>query len=218
MKKRIVATGISVFLVLAWSQISFANITLNVNSKGNTAANKITYTSGTTTKTVSLPWKEKAVYNGGEVGISVKNAVKGDIVIKVDIVDCSSTTNTTSVSTVWMKYGTVTGPFGPVKSVELVQNGAKASGDTVAVNKTDLTTLYLAKAVAANTTTNLLNFVTDWNFAALITFTALLVDDVTAATPQVLGVDIQTILFNGTDNGTGVTADPIWFKLIQSGN
>ncbi|WP_028325101.1 hypothetical protein [Desulfatirhabdium butyrativorans] len=218
MKKRIVVTGISVFLILAWSQISFANITLNVNSRGNTAANKITYTSGTTTKTVTLPWKEKAVYSGGEVGISVKNAVKGDIIIKVDIVDCTSAANTTSVSTVWMKYGTVNGPLGPVKNVELVQNTKTASGDTVAVDKTDLTTLYLAKAVAANTTTNLLNFVTDWNFAGQITFTALLVDDVASATPQVLGVDIQSILFNGSDDGSGTTASPIWFKLIQSGN
>lgn len=218
MKKRIVVAGISVFLILLWSQISFANITLNVNSRSNTAANKITYTSGTTTKTVTLPWKEKAVYNGGEVGISVKNAVKGDIIIKVDIVDCTGAANTTSVSTVWMKYGTVTGPLGPEKTVELVQNTETASGDTVAVNKTDLTTLYLAKAVAANTTINLLNFVTDWNFAGQITFTALLVDDVTSATPQVLGVDIQTILFNATHDGSGTKVSPIWFKLIQSGN
>ncbi len=218
MKKSIVAAGISLFTALIWTQLCFANITLNVNSRGNTNVNKITYTSGTTTKTVTLPWKEKVVYNGGEVGISVKNAVKGDIIIKVDIVDCTGSTNTISVSTFWMKYGSVSGPLGPVKTVELVQNNKKATGDTVTVDKTKLDTLYLAKAVAANTTINLLDFVTDWNFPGQIIFTALLVDDVTATTPQVLGVDIQTILFNGSDDGTGTTPSPIWFKLMQSGN
>lgn len=218
MNKRVLLTGISVFLILAWSQLSFANITLNVNSRSNTAANKLTYTSGTTNKTVSLPWKEKAVYNGGEVGISVKNALKGDIIIKADVIDCNSTDNKISVFTFWLKYGTQTGPLGPVKSVELVADGKSATGDSDVVDKTDIKTLCLYKTVAANTTLNLLDFITDWNWAGQIVFTALLVDDVTAETPQVLGVDIQSILFNGTNDGSGTTAKPIWFKLIQSGN
>lgn len=218
MKRRIGFYGVSALLILAWTSIAWANITLNVNSRGNTNVNKITYTSGTSTKTLTLPWKEKAVYNGGEVGVSVKSAVKGDIVIKVDLMDCSGSTSTISVSTYWLKYGTISGPFGPVQSVELVQNTKKATGDTVAVNKSDLSTLYLSKAVPANTTINLFDFVTDYNWPGQIIFTALLIDDVTASSPQVLGVDIQTILFNGTDDGSGGTADPIWLKLIKSGN
>jgi hypothetical protein len=51
---------------------------------------------------------------------------------------------------------------------------------------------------------------------AHIIFTAILVDDVTAATPQVMGVDVQTVFFNYIDLAAVPAQTPIWLKLIQS--
>jgi len=222
MKKHYGILGVSVMVLLTWASVSFANITLNVNTRSNTNVNKITYTSGTTNKTVTLPWKEKVVYNGGEVGVSVKNAVQGDIVIKVDILSYTDD-GAARVNSYWLKYGSSVGPVTPieVETVELVANGEKPSGagdSDPAVDKNTLTTLALARGVTANTTIPLLSFYTNFNYPGQIIFTAMLIDDVTAANPQVMGVDIQTILFNGTDDGSGGTAAPIWLKLIQRGN
>uniref|UniRef100_A0A7C4MQ33 Uncharacterized protein n=1 Tax=Desulfatirhabdium butyrativorans TaxID=340467 RepID=A0A7C4MQ33_9BACT len=222
MKKHYGILGVSVMVLLAWASVSFANITLNVNSRSNTNVNKITYTSGTTTKTVTLPWKEKVVYNGGEVGVSVKNAVQGDIVIKVDILSYTDD-GAARVDSYWLKYGSPDSPLEPipVKAVELVKNGQKPTGAMEAdpaVDKEDLSTLALEKQVKANTTIPLLSFYTNFNYPGQIIFTAMLIDKVDAEKPQVMGVDIQTILFNGTDDGSGGTAAPIWLKLIQRGN
>jgi hypothetical protein len=218
MKKRYGILGVSVMVLLAWASVSFANITLNVNSRSNTNVNKITYTTGstTTTKTVTLPWKEKVVYNSGEVGISVKNAVQGDIVIKVDILYHSQ--GTAKVDSYWLKKGSTPGPVSPieVQTVELVADGGTPSGATDPIDKSDLPTLVLEKGVKANTTIPLLNFSTNFNYPGMIIFTAMLIDSVENDDPQVMGVDIQTILFNGTDDGHGGTAAPIWLKLLQN--
>jgi hypothetical protein len=49
-----------------------------------------------------------------------------------------------------------------------------------------------------------------------IIFTAILVDDATAATPQVMGVDVQTVFFNYINTAAVLPQIPIWLDLITS--
>jgi hypothetical protein len=226
MKKGIFGFGLLVFLVICCSQEALANVTLNVNAKSSTLANKFYYFDGTTTKTVTLPWKEKAVYgNDGEVTITVKNALVGDLIIKVDIV--SNTAGKMIVSSAWLKYGTTTGPFGSTtKVIEVIADGGSPTGGD-AIDKTDLTTLCLEKQLAANTTITLFDFFTKFSSPSHFIITAILVDNVDPLVtptldPQVMGVDVQTVFFNYIDT-TVVTSGsewynvtPIWIDLIQA--
>ncbi|MBI5590509.1 MAG: hypothetical protein HY881_08515 [Deltaproteobacteria bacterium] len=218
MKKGIYGFGLLIFLVFCCSQEILANITLNVNAKSNTSANKIVYDAAGKPVTVTLPWKEKAVYGSdGEVSISVKNVLKGDLIIKADIFSASSSTGHMSSSSAWLKYGSVPGPFNTMtKVVELVADTKNASNSTEIINKTVLATLCLEKQLTANTTITLFDFFTKLSSPAHIILTAILVDDATATSPQIMGVDVQTIFFNYIDPTVTPTPTPIWLKLIQS--
>ena len=217
MKKGIYGLGLLVFLVFCCSQEVLANVTLNVNAKTNTLANKIVYDAAGKPVTLTLPWKEKAVYGSdGEVAISVKNALKGDLIIKADILSASSPAGTMSVSSAWLKYGSVTGPFGTMtKVVEIIADGGTPTLGT-AIAKATLSTLCLETQLAANTTITLLDFFTKFSSPSHIILTAILVDDATAISPQVMGVDVQTIFFNYIDPTITPTPAAIWLKLIQS--
>lgn len=216
MKKVFCGFGLMVFLIIFCNQDVLANVTLNVNAKSSVLANKIYYTD-TASKlvTVALPWKEKAVYGGdGEIVITVNNKVKGDLIVKVDIL--SSTAGAMGVASAWFKYGSTIGPFNnPMKTVEIVSDGNHATGDTD-IHKTNLSTLCLEKSLTANTTITLLDFFTKFSSPSHIIFTAILVDDANAAKPQVLGADVQTLFFNYVDTSQTPAPTPIWLELIQS--
>jgi hypothetical protein len=216
MKKGIYGFGLLIFLVFCCSQEVLANVTLNVNAKSNTLANKIVYDAAGKPVTVTLPWKEKAVYGSdGEVTVTVNNKLKGDLIIKVDII--SSSAGAMSVSSSWLKYGSTSGPFGtPTKVIEIVTNGGKATGSTVVVDKTALATLCLENQLAANTTITLFDFFTKFSSPSQIIFTAILLDNVGNPAPQVMGVDVQTVFFNYVDPTATPTPTPIWLELIQS--
>lgn len=215
MKKGIYGLSI-LFLVICCSQEASANVTLNVNAKNSTLANKIYYSdSASKLVTVTLPWKEKAVYGGdGEVVITVNNKLKGDLIIKIDIL--SSVAGAMAVSGAWLKYGSTTGPFStPSKVIEITADGGTPTGGTP-IDKTDLTTLCLEKTLAANTTITLMDFFTKFSAPSHIIFTAVLLDDAAAVSPQVQGVDVQTVFFNYVDTTITPVPAPIWLKLAQS--
>lgn len=218
MKKGIYGFGLLIFLVFCCSQEVSANVTLNVNAKTNTLVNKIVYDAAGKPVTVTLPWKEKAVYGSdGEVSISVKNVIKGDLIIKVDILSASTPAGTMSVLSYWLKYGSVAGPFNTMtKVVEIIADGGIPTGGT-AIAKGTLSTLCLETQLAANTTITLFDFFPKFaSSPSHIILTAILVDDATAASPQVMGVDVQTAFFNYIDPTVTPTPTPIWLKLIQS--
>jgi hypothetical protein len=215
MKKRFCVFGFLVFTIIFCTQNGMANVTLNVNAKSNKFANKIPYNDST----VSLPWKEKTVYNGeGEIAITVNNKLAGDLIVKVDIV--TSADGKMTVSSSWLKYGSESGPFENImKVIYIVADGESAptaEGDTPAeeVKKEDLDTLYLEKGLTANTTITLFNFITCFNSPSHIIFTALLLET-GSPTPKVIGVDIQTVLFNYTGTKEN-PEDPIWLNLISN--
>ncbi len=219
MKKVIYRFGLLVFLVICCNQEVLANVTLNVNAKSSMLANKIYYTNSSGAAiTVPLLWKEKAVYGGdGEVAITVNNALKGDLIIKVDFVTASSgRSGDMTVDSAWLKYDK-TGGFS--QTVEIIPNGGMATGGTApddVVDKTNLVTLCLAQQLTAKTTLYLFNYVTKLTMPTHIIFTAILVDNVTADTPQVMGIDVQTVFFNYQTPPTTPTTIPIWLDLITS--
>ena len=217
MKKVIYGFGLLVFLVICCNQEVLANVTLNVNAKSSALANKISYTtsSGAAITVVTLPWKEKVVYGGnGEVAITVNNKLKGDLIIKVDFVTASSgRSGDMTIDSAWLKYDK-TGGFS--QTVEVIPNGGMATGGTApddVVDKTNLVTLCLAQQLTANTTLYLFNYVTKLTMPTHIIFTAILVDNATVETPQVMGIDVQTVFFNY--QATPATI-PIWLDLITS--
>ncbi|MFH0994457.1 MAG: hypothetical protein V1844_03045 [Pseudomonadota bacterium] len=216
MKKGFCGLGLLLFLIIFCSQEVLANVTLNVNVKNSTLANKIVYDVAGKPVTVTLPWKEKAVYGGGgEVAITVNNKIVGDLIIKVDILLAITTPSAIMfTSSSWLKYG-YTGDFG-AKVVEMKKNTETASGSLETVDKTDLDTLCLVKQLAKNTTITLFNFIADIKGPAHIIFTAILVDDASAVSPQVMGVDVQTVFFNYINPATIPTPSPIWLDLIKA--
>jgi hypothetical protein len=224
MKKGFCVIGLLVFTIIVCTQNVMANVTLNVNAKSSKLANKIYYNDlNDKLVTVSLPWKEKAVYDGdGEIAITVNNKLAGDLIVKVDIV--TSSDGEMTVSSGWLKYGSDSGPFeNTMKVIYIVADGGiapTADGDPPAeeVHKEDLGSLCLEKGLKANTTINLFNFITSFNSPSHIIFTALLLENAaptSTETPKVIGVDIQTVLFNYT--GTqDKPEDPIWLNLISN--
>ncbi len=222
--------GLVVLLAIFFYQPAMANVELNVNVEDDSFNNKIYYMDEGKEEDVSLSWDEKVVYSGeGKVAITVKNKVAGDLIVKVDLLSSSGAGGEMSVTSLWFKTGYVAGPFGtPVEIIELLGDGEGTSvideeNDTPeTVTKADLTTLCLKEDLAANTTTTLLEFFTKFKLASHLIFTAILVDDVDADSPQVIGVDVQTVFFNYTGAGEddevspGNDEDPIWLDLIQA--
>jgi len=222
MKKGRLGLSIMIFMGICCSQNVFANVTLSVNAKSASTANKIYYYDGTSTKSVTLSWKEKAVYGGyGEFAVTIKNAAVGDLIVKADIVSAESGSMT--VTSKWLKYGLVDGPFGgKVKVVELVGDEGSPTGGT-AIDKTDLSTICLEKQLTASTTITLFDFFCSLKSSAHIILTAILVDNTDVSVtptvpPQVIGVDVQTIFFNyiDTSGSEWYTVSPIWLDLIQA--
>jgi hypothetical protein len=213
MKKVIYGFGLLVFLVICCNQevLAAPNVTLNVNAEKS--GNKIYDAAGVIVDT--LPWKEKVVYGDyGEVAITVSNELQGDLIIKVDYLEASNPAGNMNVTSAWLKYGNTGYP--PFSSVEPVMNGRTAFGSTDVVSKAFLPSLCLVKQLPKKMTLTLFNYFTKSSMPAHIIFTAILVDDVTAATPQVMGVDVQTVFFNYIDLAAVPAQTPIWLKLIQS--
>jgi len=219
MKKGIYVFGLLVFLVIYCNQDVLANVTLNVNATNSTAANKIYYratSTATVPTTVTLPWKEKAVYSGttGGYSINVYNKVAGDLIIKVDFLS-ATTGGALSVSSKWLKSKSS-------GDAEMVANHVTPTVG-VAIDKDHLNTLCLkTTTLTARTTTALFTHsdpLTLW-LPTYIIFTAVLVDSASAEHPQVLGVDIQTIFFNYIDTTTNnldwYNDPPIWLTFIQA--
>lgn len=204
-----------VFLSLFLCQPGFANVKLNVNA-ANTALNKITYTVSEKTTTFTLPWKEKALYGPSSSTnttiapkITVTTSLDGDLIVKMDLIDVTG--NTLNGASFWLKYGTIVDPVlgNENKIVQVVADGdqpAVGTGETV--NKTDIKTLCLAKKLAKNSTLTLFDFTADGSVLKIdgpVIFTAILIDDVNATSPQVIGVDVQSVYFNSN-----------WKAFIQS--
>lgn len=210
MKKGLWIVSILSFVMIVGIRSANANVTLNVNAKSNTSANKLVYTTGTTTtttKTVALPWKEKVVYNNGQATATVKTAVQGDLIVKLDYIDYT----TKGITTYYFKKITESLPFGEVTYLTLMKAG-DTDDDGNTINPDDIKTLYLSKKQPTNTTLTLFDFDTDLNLPAQLIITAVLIDDIELVKPQVIGVDIQTVLFNYQSS-----TDPkqIWLDLLK---
>jgi len=214
-------------------------VTLNVkaaNSTTNTPLyNKIFYSTtaaaanslATNLATnVPLIWNEKAVFNGSstadaEIKITATTKVAGDLIVKVDMLTASITSGgAITVSSAWLKYIPGEGPFGS-RAIGMVEDGGQVDPNNfplLLLDKTDLTTLTVADAVAANTTFTFFDFFTKSQLPMHIIITAVLVDDTTADYPQVLGVDVQSIFFNYINPSPAGWAQirPIWLDLIQT--
>ena len=240
--------GLLVFLAISCSQdvLAVNNVTLKVNAGNNTTtANKIYYRTGTATTTtpVTLPWAEKAVYNGtatadADVKITVTNEMlattNADLIVKVDFLT-ASTGGAMSVLSGWLKYKDGAGKLGePGIVVAHDTNIITYDGDTVTINRGDLKTLVLKKDLVGKSVINIMNFSTKFLAATHVIFTAVLVDNVGTTLvpvifPQVVGVDIQSIFFNYIDTsvtatvttvGSEATAwyevEPIWLTFIKA--
>jgi len=221
MKKGIILFAMVVFLVFSFSQAVLANITLNVNAKSASTANKLYYMTGdtlTTLKTVSLPWKEKAVYGFmGESMVTVTTKAKGYIIAKIDMIPTTGGAITTGKSYIF-KYAT-DGYFNKYMSLKTLDNEITGLGDWTDITK------YTIDATATeypmNTTITLLDFTDDWTYTGYIVITVLLIDDVTDEKPQVIGVDTQTLFFNNigetTTDITSTNSPGQWLYIISNG-
>lgn len=240
--------GLLVFLAISCSQDVLAanNLTLKVNAGSNTTtANKIYYRTGTSTTPtpVTLPWTEKAVYNGtstadADVKITVTNGMAktvltADLIVKVDFLTATSA-GAMTVTSGWLKYAddvALGGGPGVVIAHDtevLTYNGVVQP----AVDKATLSTLVLKEHFVGGAAITLFNFSTKFNSATHIIFTAILVDNAdlpdvhdVSPFPQVLGVDVQTVFFNYIDTSVTTTSGsdtawfdvtPIWLTFIQA--
>jgi len=223
--------GLLVFLAISCSQDVLAvtavnGVTLNVQAANTTANkllyNKIAYKLGSTAQpAVPLLWTEKAVYNGtatadAEIKVTATTKVAGgDLIVKVDMLTATSGSalipHNMTVASYWLKSKAAAGPFSST-AITLTPNG------TDGVVKGTLSTLALETNVALSTTFTLFDFFTAYNMPMHVIFTAVLVDDVESLTPQVLGVDVQSIFFNYIDMSVAdwdTLQRPIWLDLIQ---
>jgi hypothetical protein len=155
----------------------------------------------------------------------------GDLIIKVDqmIVSTGTTGSAFNVHSSWMKYAYSQGPFSTTSSaISLFVDGDTVTGAGTMVTKSDITTLPLVRYGSLQsagvlpqsaTTLTLLDFSTKMNLPAQIIITAILVDSVDSALPQVMGVDVKTIFFNYVDPAVAARSSyaPIWLSLIQAG-
>lgn len=191
-------------------------------------------------------WTEKAVFGSVvasgstsstadpvEAALKVTVTVKapttttliGDLIVKVDMM--TYTTNsalapgatTTSaglyVQSYWLKKYTING----LTFTGLAANGDTPDGGSQVLNDS-LPSLCLYTDMAlttAGTTITLLDFPVKLYQLSHIIFTAVLVDDASLSTAQVMGVDVKTIYLNSVDPGVGY-ADykPIWLYLVKA--
>jgi hypothetical protein len=237
--------GLLVFLAISCSQdvLAVNNVTLKVNAGNNTTtANKIYYKAGSLpAATVTMPWTEKAVYNGtytadADVKITVTNEMAAttdaDLIIKVDFLTATSG-GAMNVTSGWLKYEDGAGEFGePGVIIARDTQPVTYNAEETIVAKATLSTLPLKLHFKGKTSITLFNFSTKFNSATHIIFTAILVDNVSAvggtgAHPQVMGVDIQSIYFNYIDVPTPITATsltnpdwyddtPIWLTFMKA--
>jgi len=218
MKKGIYVFGLLVFLVIYCNHDVLAaavnGVTLTISPTTSATANKIYYQGATSKQTVTLPWKEKAVYSADEeCKITVTTKVKGDLIVKVDSVSATTTGGALSVSSTWLKYNA------GKTDIEYIANGGTPSGSgSSPINKLDLETLCLETDLTAKTITlDTLLLSKPYSLTYNIV-TAILVDHAEVDHPQVLGVDIQSVFFNyidtTADNWYDVT--PIWLTFIQA--
>jgi len=223
MKKGIYVFGLLVFLVIYCNQDVLAatqvnGVTLTISPTTSATANKIYYQGSTSKQTVTLPWKEKAVYSATEeCKITVSTKVKGDLIVKVDFVS-ATTGGALSVSSSWLKYKTPTS-YDPGIIGFFAHTGVPASG--VPVDKRSLKTLCLETDLTAKTITLFTQSLNSYYSLTYYIFTAILVDDADAPHPQVLGVDIQSVFFNYIDTNTTTNPywydeTPIWLTFIQA--
>lgn len=218
MKKGIILFAMVVFLVFSCSQAVLANITLNVNAKSASTANKLYYMTGdslTTLKTLSLPWKEKAVYGiMGESMVTVTTKAKGYIIAKIDIIPTTQGAITAPTSYIF-QY--TTNNFNKYMSLKLVDNAVLGDWTKITNYTIDAT----ATEYPTNTTVTLLDFTDDWKFTGYFVITVLLIDDVNDTTPQVIGVDSQTLYFNNigetTTDITSTNSPGQWLYIISNG-
>ena len=223
MKKGIYVFGLLVFLVIYCNQYVLAaavnGVTLTISPTTSATANKIYYQGATSKQTVTLPWKEKAVYSADEeCKITVTTKVKGDLIVKVDFV--SATTGSAlggvlSVSSSWLKYKNQT-VEDPAPIGFFANTGVPASG--IPVDKRYLKTLCLETDLTAKTIILFTQSLKSNYSLTYYIFTAILVDDAEADHPQVLGVDIQSVFFNYIDTTADTWYDvtPIWLTFIQA--
>ncbi len=208
MKRRLWIILVFFFFAVVGIRSADANVTLSFNAKSNTTANKLIYTSNSTTKTFALPWKEKAVYNDGQVTATVKTAVQGDLIVKMDFIDYT----TKNIATYYFKKITESLPLGGVVTyITLLQEGDMDDEENI-IDPNNIKTLYLAKKQPANTTLTLFDFQTNINMPGQVIITAMLFDDIESDKPQIIGVDIQTVLFN-YQSSTNPTQ--IWLDLLK---
>lgn len=246
--------GLLVFLAISCSQdvLAVNNVTLKVNAGNNTTtANKIYFrdvgaaiTAAPTS--VTLPWTEKAVYNGtatadADVKITVTNEMAvttahpyADLIVKVDFLTATSS-GAITVSSGWLKYEDGAGSLGePGIVVALDNTDVIYGGTSVHIDKADLTTLVLKDDFVGKSTITLMNFSTKFNSPTHMIFTAILVNDaslpvkntptgslLTTPFAQVWGVDVQSVFFNYIDTTAATNADwfdetPIWLTFIQA--
>ncbi len=231
--------GLLVFLAISCSQdvLAVNNVTLKVNAGSNTTtANKIYYKIGSAAmQTVTMPWTEKAVYNGtytadADIKITVANemlaSTHADLIVKVDFLTATSG-GAMNVTSGWLKYEDGAGAFGE-PGVIIASDAQHVTYNTIEtiVDKMDLATLPLKVGFSGKTSITLFNFATKFSLATHIIFTAILVDDVeavgtTGLHPQVMGVDIQSIFFNYIDISTTTNPDwfdetPIWLTFMKA--
>ena len=158
----------------------------------------------------NVTWKEKVLYGSGNIAptITVRNLVTGDLIVRFDLISTGGGASNQMITPYWLRYGFSTDPTGLDyydTFIELCSNNITPSYPLditvsqipAAVNATNLATLALARNVAANTTTTLLNYMTsNFQMDGSIIISAFLVDNVAANIPQVIGIDTQTVFFN----------------------
>jgi len=225
MKKRFYEFGLLFFFVTGFyfNASEAADITnpikLNVNAKKITNRMYYSNTAGVEVP-VNLGWTEKFLLGEtGEIAITATitalptDPKSGDLIIKVDQVTADGTSM--DVVSGWLKYdyrkNELTGSVGV-----FVENDKIIDKDTneVTIVKSTLATLCLLKEVSP-TTTYLFNYYSSLNISGHLILTAVLVDDATATSPQVLGVDVQTIYFNYPGSTTKQN-HKFWLDIIQS--
>ena len=169
----------------------------------------------------NLTWKEKALYGSGNIAplITVRNLVTGDLIVRFDLISTGGGAPNQTITPYWLRYGMSTDPSGLDyydTFIELCSNNitpsypldVMASQIPVAVNASNLATLALARNVAANTTTTLFNYMTtNFQMDGSAIISVFLVDNVAATSPQVIGIDTQTVYFNPPDG---------WLNIISA--
>ena len=172
-------------------------------TNNSTAANLGASNSGSYTVT----WKEKALYGSGTISpiFTVRNLVQGDLIVRLDWISSNAANDNADMTDTpyWLKYGS------GFSGIQMCSNNTAATGSPTTVNAANMPTLALATGLPANTTTTLFSFTTSgFNVDGEVIISAFLVDNVAAASPQVIGMDTQTAFF----------APVSWLDVIKATN